>query len=164
MKLIAVVCLLGLSLLAPNPAAAEEVRVRPFEPAAFEGLIVPDEFIVVFRREAHAGLVARHDAHGRIAVNRPELARAIERAGAVRFQRQFAHAPARPAGSRFPDLGGHYSVKLAPGRDLTTAIAEFERLPGVDHVERIGMHPVHLTPNDTYYDDPPVSFPYAQWH
>lgn len=150
--------------LLPTPAAADDVRRVPFQPHPFVEAFVPDELIVVFTSEARAALVARRDAQGRLQVNRPDVARDLERVGAVEFQRQFAHAPARPAGSRFPDLTGHYRVKLGPGRSLEHALATFAANPAVDHVERIGIHPILLTPSDTYYINPPVSFPYPQWH
>jgi subtilisin family serine protease len=31
-------------------------------------------------------------------------------------------------------------------------------------VEAIGIHPLDAVPNDPYYDNPPVEFPYDQWH
>ncbi len=153
----------GLAAL-PFSAAADDVRHVPFQPPPFEGAFVPDEFIVVFKPEVRAGLVARRDARGRLVVNLGDVARVLERVGAVDFQRQFAHAPSRPTGSRFPDLSGHYMAKLAPGRDLEAALTAFAADPGVERVERIGLHPVFLTPNDTYYMNPPASFPYPQWH
>lgn len=158
---VALVC--GLAIL-PSTGAAEEVRRIPFQRPPFDEAFVPDEFIVVFKPGVRAELVARRDARDRVIVNRPDVARALERVGAVDFHRQFAQAPARPPGSRFPDLTGHYTVKLAPGRDLEEALAAFAADPGVDHVERIGIHPVFLTPNDTYYINPPASFPHPQWH
>lgn len=157
----ALVC--GLVLLA-SPGAADDVRRVPLQPPPFVEMFVPDELIVVFTAEARSGLIARRDASGRLLVNRPDVARDLDRVGAVEFQRQFAHAPARAAGSRFPDLTGHYSVKLGPGRSLEHALATFAANPAVDHVERIGIHPISLTPNDTYYINAPVSFPYPQWH
>jgi len=158
---IALVCCLA---LVPTSGVAQEARRIPFQPPPFIEAFVPDELIVVFKPEVRAGLVARRDARGRIVVSRPDVASILERVGVTGFQRQFAQAPSRPAGSRFPDLTGHYSVKLAPGRDLETALVAFAANPGVDHVERIGLHPILLTPNDTYYINPPVSFPYPQWH
>jgi subtilisin family serine protease len=158
---IALVC--GLAFL-PSIVAADEVRRIPFQAPPFDGAFVPDEFIVVFRPHVRASLVARRDTHGRLSVSRPDVARVLERVGAIDLQREFARAPGRPPGSRFPDLTGHYTVKLAPGRDLDEALAAFATDPGVDHVERIGLHPIYLTPNDTYYANPPGSFPYPQWH
>jgi PKD repeat protein len=156
------VFVVGLAIL-PLPVTAEEAVRVPFQAPPFLEMFVPDEFVVVFKPEVRSGLVARQDVHGRPVVNRPEIAQALGRAGAVGFQRLFATARPRPEGSRFPDLTGHYSVKLAPGRSLEQALATFAATPGVDHVERIGMHPVYLTPNDTYYANPPMSFPYPQW-
>lgn len=161
MRLAVLVC--GLASL-PVPVAADDVRHIPFQPPAFVEAFVPDELIVVFTPEARTGLVARRDAAGRLLVNRPDVARDLERVGAVEFQRQFVHAPVRAPGSRFPDLTGHYSVKLGPGRSLEHALATFAANPAVDHVERIGIHPIFATPNDTYYINPPISFPYPQWH
>jgi len=48
---------------------------------------------------------------------------------------------------------------------LNQALHAFEANPHVDHVEKIGVHTLSLTPNDPYYEDSPnASFPYDQWH
>ncbi|MGH7730269.1 MAG: S8 family serine peptidase, partial [Candidatus Eiseniibacteriota bacterium] len=146
------------------PGAAEDARRVPFQPPPFEGAFVPDEFVVVFGPGVRAGLDARRDARGGVVVDRDDVSRLLERAGAVEFRRLFGNARPRPQGPRFPDLTGHYTVKLAPGGDLESALADFAAAPGVDHVERIGLHPVYVTPNDTYYANPPMTFPYPQWH
>ena len=163
MKSVAAVLLLAAATILPGTVAAQEALRVPFQPPAFAGAYVADEFIVVVRAGVRGALVARPDAHGKPLVSLPGLQRVVDQAGVVDFRREFPGAPARPAGSRFPDLTGHYSVRLAPGRDLEQALAAFARDPNVDHVERIGMHPIYLTPNDTYYINPPASFPYPQW-
>ena len=163
MRLAFGIALIGSLVVASSSSLAQETEV-PFQPPPFTGTFVPDEFIVVFKAEMRTRLVAGRDASGRLVVNEPSVERLIASTGVVEFQREFAGAPARPPGSPYPDLTGHYSVKLAPGRSLESALAAFAADPSVDHVEKIGVHPIYLTPNDTYYINPPPSFPNPQWH
>lgn len=60
-------------------------------------------------------------------------------------------------------LARHYKVTIGSGT-VQQAKAAFERNPNVERVELIGLHTLFATPNDTYYDNPPSSFPYDQWH
>ncbi|MHC4586729.1 MAG: PKD domain-containing protein [Planctomycetota bacterium] len=81
------------------------------------------------------------------------------------MRRQFRNARPQPPTSRYPDLTGHYKVKLKSGRDLGAAIRAFEANPHVDHVEKIGIHALYITPNDPYFEGSPApSFPYDQFH
>ena len=146
------------------PARAQLVHHLPPPAAPEPELYVPDEFVVVFKGDARRALTASRDARGRIVTSLPAVQALIERTRATDFRRQFVSAVPRSSASRFPDLTGHYLVKLPPGSGLDQAMADFASDPGVDHVERIGIHLVTLTPNDTYYFNPPVSFPYYQWH
>jgi PKD repeat protein len=159
---LAVICAL---LVGPGSSQAQEMsKDVPFQPPVFTELVVPDEFIVVFKPEVRAQLIAGRDAQGALVVNNPAVRRVIDRIGALDFKREFPGMTAQPTGSRFPDLTGHYTVKLMPARSLEAAMAEFAADPTVDHVEKIGMHPIDATPNDTYYINPPPSFPNPQWH
>ncbi|HOP06643.1 MAG TPA: PKD domain-containing protein [candidate division Zixibacteria bacterium] len=60
-------------------------------------------------------------------------------------------------------LARHYKVTFEVG-SLDEVMAAYEALPEVNHCEPIGVSTVYATPNDTYYDDPPESYPYDQWH
>jgi len=150
--------------LAVSVLAAPTVVV-PFQ-APPPGLTVQDELVVVLGPGLRVGLQVTADAKGRPRVNAPGLQLVLDNLGVERFQRQFRGARPQAAGSRFPDLTGYYKAKLpADGTTLEEAKAAFEALPGVDHVETIGIEPVLATPNDTYYPaGADSSFPFSQWH
>ncbi|MCH8968210.1 MAG: S8 family serine peptidase, partial [Planctomycetes bacterium] len=128
-------------------------------------MFVEDEFIVVFTRDARANTTVGQNRSGMPTINVPSLQDLIDQNGVNRFARQFPTARARPAGSPYPDLTGHYKVKINAGVDLDTAMDAFARNPQVDHVEKIGIHPIHIDPNDPFYKDSPIpGFPYDQWN
>jgi len=54
------------------------------------------------------------------------------------------------------ELAGYHRVKIGEGESLAEAMAAYEALPWVEHVEPIGIHPVCATPNDSWYG--------SQWH
>jgi subtilisin family serine protease len=123
------------------------------------GMFVEDEFIVVLKRPVRANVQVGHDASNLPVVNLTSLQRGFERNGVIQFGRQFPGAPTQPVTSRFPDLSGHYQVKLRRGVNLESALADFARDPNVEHVEKIGIHPVYQDPNDPFYMGTP-----PQWH
>ena len=61
------------------------------------------------------------------------------------------------------DISRHYKVYFEAGT-LEDVMADYAALPEVERVEPIGIHTVYATPNDTYYADPPETYPYDQWH
>lgn len=151
-------------LIVPFWAQAQTPFFRPFEHSpGFVGY-VENEFVIVLRPEARASLSVGSDASGRFTVNLPSLQRTMESEGVEGFVREFPTARPQVPGSRFVDLTGHYLVRLSPGSDIDRAIMAFEADPSVDHVEKIGIHTMTATPNDTYYQNPPPTFPYDQWH
>lgn len=126
---------------------------------------VDDEFIVILNRDARGKIGVGVDAAGRSTVSLPTLQAAIDRNGVTRFERQFPTAKPFPVDSKYPDLTGHYKVQLAPGVDLERAIGVFARDPNVESVEKIGIHPIYVDPNDPYYKDSPnPNFNFDQWH
>lgn len=73
-----------------------------------------------------------------------------------KFERQFqgsekSSIPAKAA------LSKYYKVMLNAG-ELDEAVAAYEALPMVDHVEKVGIHALYATPNDTYFS------PYQWYH
>ncbi len=60
-------------------------------------------------------------------------------------------------------LARHFKVYVDPDR-IEEAVRAYESHPDVERVERIGIHTLYATPNDTYYDNPPQSYPNDQWH
>ncbi len=114
---------------------------------------VEDEFIVVFGPEARRNVTVTQGQGGKPQVNLPSINALTTQYGVQRFQRQFPQAKPQAATSQFVDLTGHYKVLLKPGRNLNQALHAFEANPHVDHVEKIGVHTLSLTPNDPYYED-----------
>jgi len=155
---------LGALTMGSAARAADHFVQVPLQESSFLGY-VEDEFIVIFKADARGTLVVRDDTPGRPVVNLPTVQAALDAHGAIAMRRQFPGGRARGRGT-LPDLTGHYKVKLSPGQDLDAAVAAFAADRDVDHVEKIGMHTIDATPNDTYYDDAgiPPSFPYPQWH
>ncbi len=155
---------LMLLLVLPAWGQAQAPIYLPYHPSpGFLGY-VPDELVIVLRSGPADNLTVSRGATGLLQVSLPSLQQTIELAGADGLVREFPTAKPRAQGSRFPDLTRHYLVHLAPGGDLDQAIKMFEADPNVESVEKIGIHTVDATPNDTYYMDPPPSFPYDQWH
>ncbi|MCH7762103.1 S8 family serine peptidase, partial [candidate division TA06 bacterium] len=77
----------------------------------------------------------------------------------------FPGAMLRPRKEGAPDLSRYYVVEFNPdAATLAEALAEFSQSVHVEHVEPIGIHPIYLTPNDPFFQNPPPSFPYPQWH
>jgi PKD repeat protein len=155
---------LMLLLVLPAWVQAQTPIYLPHRPSpGFLGY-VPDELVIVLRSGSADNLMVSRGATGLLQVSLPSLQQTIELASADGLVREFPTAKSRAQGSRFPDLTGHYLVHLAPGGDLDQAVRLFEADPNVEHVEKIGVHAVDATPNDTYYMNPPPSFPYDQWH
>ena len=157
--------LLVVTLFTAATAGASTV-VRPVNPLpSFLGY-VPDQFIVVFDRGTAHQLMALPPTADRARANLPQVQAVLDRIQARGFERQFPTARPQPLDSRFPEMTGHYRVKLAPGQDLEAAMAEFHRDQGVARTEKIGIHTLDATPNDTYYLNltPPPGFPWKQWH
>ena len=114
---------------------------------------VEDEFIVVLKKEVRAGFRALERGSSRPQVNSPSLQGLIDRHGVERFRRQFQTARTQPAGSNRPDLTGHYKVRVPRGSSLEAVLADFANDPQVERVEKIGIHPLYLTPNDSFYSE-----------
>ena len=63
------------------------------------------------------------------------------------------------------DLTGYYKVGLGAGVSLDEAVAAFAADPGVERLERIGIHRLEGVSNDPYYrDSPNPSFDFDQCH
>jgi subtilisin family serine protease len=146
------------------PAAAQPVVRVPFQAVPDGQVVVPDEFIVVFDKDVRGTLQALPPQAGRARTSNPSVQIVLDNVNAEGFRRQFAGA--RPETRRgMVDLTGYYKVKLGPqSGSLDESMAAFAAHPHVDHVEPIGIHPVDASPNDTYYDNPPMSFLHDQWH
>lgn len=159
-----IVCTIMVCGLAATGFADNVIR-REFVPVDETPQWVEDEFIVVLKPAFKSGFDIQHDKRAnKLQVSIASIQQLVDRHGVTGLKRQFAAAAA-------PELEAYYTVKLAPGQDLDLAIAAFAADPAVDHVEKIGIHPLlancatgTLRPaNDTYYNNPPVSFNWPQW-
>jgi subtilisin family serine protease len=163
MRLFQRLVLLLVLVVAVGAQAQQPIRV-PFQQVPDFLGYVDDEFVIVLKPGARESVVIETGALGAFKINIPSLQQVIDATGVETLHREFATAKPQPLGSRFQDLTGYYIAHLATGKDLDTAVKAFEADPNIDHVEKIGIHTVYATPNDTYYDDPPETFPYDQWH
>ncbi len=132
---------------------------------------VQNEFIVVIKKEARGEMNVRLHRAGRLPASVRELQTVFGAHGVTQFVRQFPSAKAQDVAARFPDLTGHYKVLINRRTNLDAAINSFARLPMVDHVEKIGIHPVFScatgtpnTPNDLFFNSPPPTFNFPQWN
>lgn len=152
----------------PDPAApraVERVLDVPLpDVPSFIGW-VEDEFVVEFLPEAARHLNARSTVSGRPLVDDLGIQAILDGYGVERFARQFQGARMQSPDSPFPDLTGYFKVKLPQEAPLDDVMNAFTEHPDVDHVEKIGIHTLFANPsNDTYYRNPPPSFPNDQWH
>lgn len=125
---------------------------------------VPDRFIVVLKDNVAVDHTAEMRGPRALAT-KPGFEALAQQFGVVKSRPQFPNSDrginATTAGAR--SLARHYKVFLESD-NLDEAVAAYSNHPLVERVERIGIHTLRATPNDTYYDDPPGSFPYDQWH
>ncbi|MEA3296728.1 MAG: PKD domain-containing protein [candidate division Zixibacteria bacterium] len=159
--------LLAFSILLPcTTMALDQLDVDPQKYVNQSGFIgyVPDRFIVVLKDE----VPVNHSKDRRTSLALSEhngFAELANRHGVVRTKPQFPGTD-RITGAQAASaekLAHHYKVYLSED-NLDEAIAAYKAHPMVERVEKIGIHTVYATPNDTYYDDPPPEFPYDQWH
>ncbi len=146
-------------------ALADNVIRKEFVPVDETPRWIEDEFIVVLKPAFKSGFDIQHDKRAnKLQVSVASIQQLVNRHGVTLMQRQFAAAAA-------PALEAFYTVRLAPGQDVDLAAAAFAADPAVDHVEKIGIHPLSAncatgTPrpaNDTYYNNPPPTFNWPQW-
>ncbi len=152
------ICLVA--ALAVLGASAQQVVNRDgISSGGFVGY-VQDE-IVVELTSAGAASVQQGPPANALA-RMPEFAQAIVQVNVTASERQFPSANAnsfRPADRRLARI---YKVRFRGGLD--NALTTFANHPLVARAEPIGIHAVSAVPNDPYYDNPPQSFPYDQWH
>ena len=141
---------------------APVIRIEGVSGVNATEMFVPDEFVVVLKPEIRGNIKISRSARGGVVTNVDSITQAIARAQVVEMEKQFVST----LDPNLPDFtSGHHLVRIQPGASLDAAMAEFARDPNVDHVEKIGIHPVYVEPNDPYYKDSPnPSFPYDQWH
>jgi len=123
-----------------------------------------NEFIVVLKDNVAVDHAS--DMAYQVALNHmPEFAGLARQFGVKKLRPQFIGSDrnaraATPAGRA---MARHYKVQISQG-DIDDAVTAYSKLPSVERVEKIGIHTLYATPNDTYYDDPPPEYPHDQWH
>jgi hypothetical protein len=119
----------------------------------------------VFKPTIRKEIDVSQSAAGPPVINLVSVQRVMQDLDVQKLQRQFPTSSARPHGSPYRDLTGHYKIKLGVGEDLDRAMAAFAADLNVDHVEKIGIHTVSVQPNDPYFaDSPDPRFDFDQWH
>jgi subtilisin family serine protease len=127
--------------------SAEALAKAHTEPEMF----IADEFIVILNRDARSQIQVARDQHDKPVVNLPTLQTRIETGKVAGIARQFPTARAYPEGHKYPDLTGHFIVKIEPDADLNAAMDAFRGDPNVEGVEKIGVHRIDAIPNDSFW-------------
>jgi PKD repeat protein len=137
--------------LAVTPAcwSVESVQVERIDvPNAAQ--FVPDEFVVRFDP-------AMGELNGQAIRSLPLMIRERLDELALAYDVRMIKPMFRGAADKgIKGLTGYHRVKIGEGQSLEEAMAAYEALPWVEHVEPIGVHPVYGTPNDSWYAN--------QWH
>jgi subtilisin family serine protease len=162
-----ILTLILFTLVFSQAAFAEKVLnvdpTRYLEKPGFLGY-VSDRFIVVLKKDV--AINHAKDMQANLALT--DISGFKELAGKFKVTRLRPQFPGSDRGQMAQSSTGralarHYKVYFNSGT-IEEAMAAYEALPQVDHVEPIGIHTLYATPNDPYYDDPPPTFPYDQWH
>ncbi len=162
--LLVIACAIMVLGLAATSFSDQVIR-KEFVPVDETPRWVEDEFIVVLKPAFVSSFNVQSDKRAnRVQVSVASIQQLVNGHQVTRMQRQFAAAAS-------PELEAFYTVKLAPGQSLDLAAAAFASDPAVDHVEKIGIHPLSAncatgTPrpaNDTYYNNPPPTFNWPLW-
>lgn len=152
-------------LLALSAFGATEKYVevnRSLDVPSFIGW-VEDEIIVVVKESAMPAVAQRQATDNALGAL-PEFAPLAERFDVIGTRKQFATRTfAASASASENAMARYFKVKFQTGA-LDEVLAAYAALPSVEHVEPIGIHTLMVAANDTYYDNPPASFPYDQWH
>ncbi len=140
-------------------ALAEKAIRVPFQPRPAEVQYVPNEFVVKFQSDV--GKVSPRTINGMAQIGIPTFD-ALNRTFKVdHMEAEFPGAVASPG---LPDLSRYYVLRFNAPNKLERVLEAYSKAPFVDRVEPIGIHPIYGVPDDPYFDDPPPSFPYYQWH
>jgi subtilisin family serine protease len=136
---------------------------------------VPNQIVVNFRPET--GVIQARTVKGEVTTNIASVTALCKEVKAYGMVREFPDFKPGSSGSKFegleseaqirssvPDLSRYYVVTFDESMGLKEVMEKFKNDPNVEHVEPIGIHPVYRIPDDTYFDDPPPSFPYYQWN
>lgn len=125
---------------------------------------VDDEFIIVVK----AGVVSNFDSKllssQMVFEGVPEFDLLSGRFGVIQERQQFQGRKVSPAATAIENvMARHFKIKITLGT-IDDAMKAYSELDAVESVQPIGIHSLYATPNDTYFDNPPASFPFEQWH
>ncbi|MCH7947592.1 MAG: S8 family serine peptidase [candidate division Zixibacteria bacterium] len=152
--------LLSGSLLAADAVIKVD---RDLDVPSFLGY-VDDEFIIVVK----AGVVSNFDSKllssNMVFESVPEFELLSGRFAVIQERQQFQGRKVSPAASAIENvMARHFKIKITFGT-VDDAMKAYSELDAVESVQPIGIHSLYATPNDTYYDNPPASFSFDQWH
>jgi PKD repeat protein len=127
---------------------------RPVDVPNFLGY-VPDRLIVVMRSDA-GSLSPQMSANAVPHIGATEFDQISDRFDVSSIKKQFAGSRAGTF-SRTAELAKYYKIQIEKGT-LDEAVEAYSKHPMVERVERVGMHSMYATPNDSYFD------PYQWYH
>jgi subtilisin family serine protease len=138
-----------------NGGAADIYPVGP-EVSGGPGFVgyAADRIIVKFDPSVVQSLDKREISRGRTGI--PAFDQVGKGFGVTSIRSQFQGATKRTIRGRTIDLSGWHKVKFAKKTDVVSAVKKYKEIPGVIDAQPVGIHRVHATPNDPFFDE--------QWH
>ena len=145
----------------------KEIRI-PFKPvttltAKVDQKYVADAIVVEFKEEANVRPVLQQ---GVVTTGIAAVDQVNKEFQVTKMYREFpdVEAAAEARSVNGPDLSRYYIVKFNSGTSVDEVVKAYSENPMVDHVEKIGIHPVFESiPNDPYFlYNPPYVHP--QWN
>ena len=118
--------LAGVLGFVPATGRTDEFVVRVPLPPPSPDMVVPDQFVVAFKRDV-AHRLSIISSPGRPHANLASVQRALDRAAVLTGEREFVSARPQSADSRYPDLTGYYLVRIPEGASLEAAMAAIDR-------------------------------------
>lgn len=138
----------------------------PFKYVEPQEQYVPNSFVIEFKPISDRFKSPSVTAIGTFGI--AELDALGSQFGVSNVRPEFAGAKPQPTGSTIPDLTRYYIVDFSESYALADVMSAFANNPLVDHVEPIGIHPIDLIPNDTYFPSTAPPFPsgarFYQWY
>ncbi len=171
-----ILLVLVLFVLSANASAQKGIRVSIQKaPAQIKMGYVPNQIVVNFKPEV--GEIQARTVKGEVVTAIASVNALCQENKVYKMVREFPDLKPTNSDSKFngleseiqgragtPDLTRYYIVTFDESMGLKEVMEKFKNDPSVEHVEPIGIHPVYRIPDDTYFDDPPPSFPYYQWN
>lgn len=128
---------------------------------------VDGQIIVVLKEDAMSSLNSKAVNSYNVFEGIPEFDQLVQKYEVQQVKSQFGKLKtfSQATSAVEKKLARYFKINYNPAKgSLDEVVAAYEALPYVEKVQRDAIHSLFATPNDTYYDDPPVDFPYDQWH